>query len=281
MQKFIAAFDGLDFSQSTLEYAIEISRKNNAHLVGVFLEDFTLHSYSAADITRYEGASFDKHLEELNAKDEKERKGSIERFEEACQKAGINHSIHRDKNIALQDLLHESVYTDLLIVGAAETLTRYEEPLPTRFIRDLLGDVLCPVMLVPEKYKPFSSVCFLYDGDPSSVYAVRMFSYIFSSDPFPDKEVLTVKGAKQSLHLPDNRLMKEFMKRHYPDAQYTLLKGDPEEEITAYLKKQKKNMLVVLGAYRRGRLFRTFRPSMADWLMHHLALPLFVAHNRS
>jgi hypothetical protein len=36
------------------------------------------------------------------------------------------------------------------------------------------------VLLVPEKYTPMQSVIFLYDGQPSSVYAVKMFCYDFS-----------------------------------------------------------------------------------------------------
>ena len=36
MKKIIAAFDGLKFSKSTRDYAIQIAKENNAHLVGVF-----------------------------------------------------------------------------------------------------------------------------------------------------------------------------------------------------------------------------------------------------
>lgn len=281
MQKFVAAFDGLNFCESTMSYALFLSEQCHAHLFGVFLEDFTRHSYSAADITRYEGASFDDHLQELNQKDKEEREESIEKFEEACRTAGVNHSIHRDRNIALQELLHESVYADLLIINSLETLTRYEEPVPTRFIRDLLNDVQCPVVLTPPKYRPFQKVCFLYDGGPSSVHAVRMFNYLFAPLKDWEIEVVTVKGTGESLHLPDNRMMKEFMKRHHPKAEYTVLKGYPEDEVINYLQKQKEEVLVVLGAYRRSRLSRLFKPSMADYLMQHLKLPLFIAHNKT
>jgi len=44
MKKFIAAFDGLKFCESTSEYAISLAKQTRAHLVGVFLDDFTHHS---------------------------------------------------------------------------------------------------------------------------------------------------------------------------------------------------------------------------------------------
>ena len=281
MKKFIAAFDGLSFSESTKDYAIFLSKQASAHLVGVFLDDFTRRSYSVADIVKYEGEEFDKRMSTLDEHDKEVRDESIDKFESACREEGINYSVHRNRNIALHELLHESIYADLLIINSKETITRYEEQPPTRFIRELLSEVQCPVLLVPDNYRDYEKVILLYDGEPSSVHAVRSFSYLFESLKGLDTEVVTVKSMEDSLHLPDNRLMKEFMKRHYPNAQYVILKGRFEEEILQYLHREKKNVIVVLGAYRRNKVSRLFRPSMADHLMQHLKMPLFVAHNKS
>jgi len=88
-----------------------------------------------------------------------------------------------------------------------------------------------------------------------------------------------VNDTDSSLHLADNRLMKEFMKRHYPAALYRVFKGNPETEILRYLGSQDDNILIVLGAYHRGMVSRWFKSSMADVLMKNLNAPLFIAHN--
>jgi len=281
MKKFIAAFDGLRFSQSTLDYATFLAKHAKAHLVGVFLEDFTRHSYSTVDITQYAGEDFDRHVQELNEKDREERDESIHKFEQACQNMSLNYSVHRDRNIAIQELLHESIYADLIIIDEDETLTRHEEPVPTRFVRELLNDVQCPVVIVPKAYKPVEKIVLLYDGEPSSVYAVRTFSYLFDAIKHFETQVITVKPKEADMHLPDNRLMKEFIKRHYPKAEYVVLKGSAEDEIIRYLHRDKKDPLIALGAYRRSKLSRLFKPSMADYLLQHLKMPLFIAHNKS
>jgi nucleotide-binding universal stress UspA family protein len=281
MKKFIVAFDGLHFSKSAMKYAIHISKQCNAHLVGIFLEDFTRHSYGVQELVSYEGQHLDKHIADLNDGDEETRTESIKIFEEACQDRGLTFSIHRDRNIAIQDLLHESVYADLLIIGANETLTRFAEAVPSRFIKDLLSDVQCPVLLTPFNYKIADKVILLYDGSPSSVYAARMFSYLFESARERDTEILTVKPKEDSLNLPDNKLIKEFIKRHYPSARYVVLKGLPEEEILKQLKQEKENPIVVAGAYRRSRFSRFLRPSMADYLLSESRFPVFLAHNKS
>ena len=70
------------------------------------------------------------------------------------------------------------------------------------------------------------------------------------------------------------------MKRHFPQAYYTVLNGYADVEITENLKAQENNVLVVLGAYERSRVSRWFRESMADILMADTDAPLFIAHNK-
>lgn len=107
-----------------------------------------------------------------------------------------------------------------------------------------------------------------------------MFSYLLPQLKHLGTEVISVKNLDDTMHLPNNKLMKEFMKRHYPKAKFIIMKGWAEEEIIAYLKLQEENTLIVLGAYRRGAVSRWFRESMADILMRNLKLPLFIAHNK-
>ena len=279
MKKIIAALDGLKFSDSTTAYAISIAKHGNAHLVGVFLDDVTYHSYKLYELIKENGTSLPM-LNKLEEKDKKTRITSVKKFETACKGGAINYSVHHDRSIASQELLHESIYADLLIVDSKETLTHFEEEIPTLFIRDLLTDVQCPVLLTPKKYVPIEKIVLLYDGEPSSVHAIKMFNYLLPELMHLPTEVISVKSIKKDLHLPDNKLMKEFMKRHYPNATFTMLKGLPEIEIIHHLNGEKQNILVVLGAYRRGMVSRWFRESMADLLMKELKVPLFIAHNK-
>ena len=281
MRKIIAVFDGLKFSADAASYAIAIAKQSGADLIGISLEDFTYLSFKFYDIVDEGKGVSDAKMKRLTEKDKKTRKMSVIKFGALCEEAGINYSIHHDTSVAIQELLHESIYADMIIIESAETLTKYAEDLPTRFIRDLLTDVECPVLLVPNEYKPIQKISLLYDGEPTSVYAIKMLSYILESFKDLPIEVITVKNPKQILNVPDNRIMREFMKSHFSEVVYTVLKGLPEEEITKHLKKNKLNSLVVLGAYRRSRVSRWFRESMADVLMKQLKLPLFVAHNKA
>lgn len=280
MNKILVAFDGLKYSRSASEYAIDLAAQMKAHLVGVFLDDFSYHSYKIYEVVHDEGGVSEEKMERFEDEDRKARDHAVELFEIACREAGINHSIHHDRNIAIQEILHESIYADLIVVDGKETLTHYEENKPTRFIRDLLIHSESPVLVTPSDYRQIKKIVLLYDGEPCSVYAIKMFSYMFPEMKKLDIEVVSVKQGLQTMHLPDGRLMKEFMKRHFPEASYTILKGLPDIEIIKHLKHKNQDELIVLGAYRRSMVSRWFKPSMADFLMQDLHSPLFIAHNK-
>ncbi|MCW3113020.1 MAG: hypothetical protein JWR18_1416 [Segetibacter sp.] len=278
MKKFLAVFDGYKISKSTMAYAEELAATADAHLVGVFLDDFLYRTYSVGEIyKKYEKPQ--EVIKQLDENDKMKRDDAVLLFQKSCEKAKISFSIHRDKSIALQELKLESMFADLIIINEHEDFMQLKEKMPSRFMKDLLADVQCPVLVVPENYKPIEKIVLLYDGEPSSVYAVKMFSYLLNRFKEVPVEVFTVNNWKTDLHLPDNKLMREFIKRHFPNATYSVTKGDAEEQIIGYLNNHKENELVVLGAYRRSEISRWFKTSMADILIKELNTPLFIAHN--
>ncbi|NLR56839.1 universal stress protein [Chitinophaga polysaccharea] len=280
MKKIIVVLDGLRFRQNAVDYAIAITKSEKSHLVGIFLEDFSYRSYGLYELVDETGAVTDKRIATLSEHDKNLRDSAVARFEESCQRAGLNYSVHRNTNIAIEELLHESIYADLLVIDSHESFTRSQEEAPSRFIRHLLADAACPVLMVPNSYQPIGKIVFLFDSTPASVQAVRMFDYLLPGMKHLPAEVIAVKSAHEDFHLPDGKLMKEFMKRHFPDAHYNVLKGIPEDEIVQQINEMRGNVLIVLGAYTRSGLSRWLNPSMADTLVEGTSAPLFIAHSK-
>lgn len=280
MKKFIAVFDGFKMSESTLEYSIQLSKSANAHLVGVFIENFLYHTYNIYEVL--ETSKKAKELiKELNEEDKKMRDAAAMKFQKACENAKLNFSIHRDKGLALQELLHESIFADLIIINENDDFKRKPEESPTSFMKEFLRDVQCPVLVVPNIVRPIDKVVLLYDGNPSSVYAIKSFSYIFDNVLNIPIEVFTVRDQfMEKERLPNNKLMREFIKRHFSSVTYSVKNGIVTEEIIGHFQNFGENVLVVLGAYRRSDFSRKFKTSMADILMRELGTLLFIAHNK-
>lgn len=279
MKKISAAFDGLKFSTSTLEYAINFAAHSKALLSGVFLDDFTYHGYKLFDMIGSEGVSEQK-MKQLMDGDKATRQKAADSFQYACIKEHINYVMHHDESFAVQELLKESIYSDLLLLNREETFTHFPQDRPSQFVKDLLADVQCPVLLVPKEYKEIKKIVLLYDGKPSSVFAIKMFDYMFPWLRSLETEVVSVVDPTVYAGLQDNELIQEFINCHFPEAKYTLLHGNAEEKIVEYLHKEEQSTLAVLGAYRRSSVSMWFKTSMADILMKKLDIPLFVAHNK-
>jgi len=159
MQKIIAAFDGFKFSQSNLNYAIALAAKANAHLTNVFLDDKTYTRYAIYDLVFEDGVS-QKKMSKLVQQDARIRNEAASKVVEVCSQIGVSFNIHHDENVALDELLHETIFADLLIINNKESFTHHEEKYPSRFLQDLLSNTQTPVFLTPDSYKPIEKIVY-------------------------------------------------------------------------------------------------------------------------
>lgn len=279
MNKIIAAFDGLKFATSTKQYAMAIASTTQSHLTGVFLDDQTYTSYKIYDMVIEDGVS-EHRLRKFKEQDNERRRNASIEFESDCISHKIEYNIHHDRDVALPELLHETLFSDLLVINSGESFTHHEEQFPTRFIRDVLSNTQCSVLLTPEIYSEINKIVFLYDGKPASIYTLKMANLLMPNFKSLPLELICVKPLEDNLHLPDNKLIKELLKRHYNNIEFTILKGIPEVEIINHLNKDKNNFMLILGAYRRTMLSRWFKSSMADAIIKSFNAPLFISHNK-
>ena len=105
MKKIIAAIDGLKFSESTTNYAIQLAKKSNAHLVGVFLDDYSYHSYKIYELVHGDEGVTEERVEAFENADKMSRNIAATNFKSACEEESINYSIHHDRNIAIHELI--------------------------------------------------------------------------------------------------------------------------------------------------------------------------------
>jgi len=85
MKKFLVVFDGFKMSQSTMDYAIWLAKGSNAHLVGIFLDEFIYRSYSVYNVfTTADDPA--KVMKKLDEKDKAKRDEAVLQFKNACRK---------------------------------------------------------------------------------------------------------------------------------------------------------------------------------------------------
>lgn len=276
MKNFIAVFDGYKMSESTLAYAIWLSKDSGALLTGVFLDAFFYHNYNLERVLRNE-SNPDELIDVLEKTDRKQRDLAVAYFEKACNEAGIPYAIHRDENMPLQELKYESMFADLIIINEHETFSRSSAFTFHDFIDELLTNTHCPVMVVPDVFSPISQVICLYDGSPSSIFAIKMFGYLFG--PLKDLPVtiLTVNEEDaEVLYLPQNLQIMGLTDRIFSTITYQVLKGAVKEQILSNIE-ESTNKLLLLGAYQLNSITKLFAHGLVDQLMTLRDMPLFIA----
>jgi nucleotide-binding universal stress UspA family protein len=275
-KKILAAFDGTKYSEGASKYAIEIAKATNSYLVGVFVQDMRYLNFTYAyawdqpfvDLTSIEESQKEEH---------KKVDMNIKLFSRACEEKGVKYRVHLDKGVPVQELLNESAFADMIIIDEHTSFFSLGSSTPSPFMRDFLADSHCPVLIVPHRYSFFDKAILCYDGSPSSVHAIKMFSYLF---PGLDdlKAVVVSVNEKSSNHLKEGYNIKDLIHAHFPRTEYHVLNGHAEEELVKYLKQHGENAIVVMGAYGRNALSRMFHQSVSNKVIQQVNLPVFITH---
>ena len=279
MKKIIAAFDGLRFSESTLHYALSLSKAGGAKLVGLFLEDPYIHGYGLKDLMRNTKGSLSKERRRLDKLDAKTRAQAIKRFQDACNKAGVEPLIRREHRLAMAELVDETRYADLLVISSHEALKPHRQKEPVEFIHALLPESRCPVLIVPATPAPIRKSMILYDGREPSLQALKPYSNLLGESLKGEAELVTVYPGRKSARLTGGALLKEYLKLHFENFRLVSLEGNAGPVLEKYLSGEGAGTLIVMGAYQRNRISRWLKPSLADRLMRKLEVPLFISHS--
>lgn len=277
MEKILLALDPQNMNMSAIDFACYISRLTHSRLTGVFLEDVLSGNRPISQTMQ--GSPYPNSISMTKPAEEEKTSvtaDSIRHFKLSCDCRGVATLVHRDRGVPSAEISEESRFADLIIVDADTSFTRSNEPPPGRFVKDVLVDSECPVIIAPYSFYGLDDIYFFYNGTRSSVFAIKQFTYLFPE--LKEKKVTVVSASKNGEEtLAEQFKMKEWMKNHYTDVEYVLLNGDPSDELFGYLI-EKKNGIVVMGAYGRGMLSRFFKPSHARLIVKSINLPIFISH---
>ncbi len=276
MKKILVAQNGIKYSSAAVEYAVNIAKVQDAMLVGLFIHDLSYANLSYGVMWDMPYVDFNM-LSEINKDDDEKIKLNISLFKTACEKAGVHHKVHLEQGVPLQELIKESSFADLILIDVHTGFFSFKQETPSPFLKDVLSDAHCPVLIVPDNHNILDKVIFSYDGSASSSFALKMFSYIFPN--YADHETVIVTVNKGSTnHLEANKNIKELVSTRFNNPKYEVLNGEPEVEILNYLKNNGSNSVVVLGSYGRSAISRMFNESLSNKLLREIQLPLFITH---
>ena len=262
MEKILLAMDAMNLNTNVIDFACYIAKLTHSRLTGIFLEG--LMEERPVTITTQEGTA----TVEMN----------IHRFKEACLCRETLSLIHRDRGVPLLEIIAESRFTDLIIIDPETAFNRRDAVNAGRFVKDVLRSAECPILIAPYSSSDMDEIIFAYDGSASSVFAIRQFAHLFPDLRSTPVTILSIKDDEGSA-IEEQFKMKEWLRAHFDTLHFDVRQGGgASDQLFAYLI-EKKNAIVVMGAYGRKDISNFFRPSHADLLVKTVDLPLFITHS--
>jgi nucleotide-binding universal stress UspA family protein len=277
MKKILAVIDAVNYKEEQLDAIEYMSGMLNGNLTIVMLEDTnSITPLMAPDFATGVPGRYYEIV--IKASEEKGRivKDNTAALRNTCTERGLSCVIHSDKGSAEEEIILESRFADLILVGKDLSFPFLFDTEPTGFVKNVLAGAQCPVMVIPKDISTVEGVIFTYNGTFSSMYAIKAFAAIFPEIIAKDATVLYVceKGHDT---IPHEKLLREYLDSYNRNITYEILSGKAASAIQAYLE-QKPGHIATFGAYGGSRLSRFFNSSSAENILRMMKGPLFITH---
>ncbi|MCR8557800.1 universal stress protein [Mucilaginibacter sp. BJC16-A38] len=277
MKKLMIAIEAEKPDQQSIAFGCYLARLSRSGLTGIFLEN--LPAELTPGVKFAYGSVFvetidNRDLPETEFKNRASTE-SIRTFKTVCEAQGIACRVHRDQGIPAEELIAESRYADIIITGP---MVFASSPLdkPAGLVKELLTKAECPVIVASYQSKPIDKILFAYDGNASSVFAIKQFTYLFPE--LKDAEITVLQADKDAAFSEGQKeKLYEYLKEHYSRINFKDLHGKPEDELFDYTLRQI-NACLVMGAFGRNWLSSLFKASTAEMVIKINNLPVFIAH---
>lgn len=278
MLKILLAIDAVDPDISAIDFACYIAKLTDSKLTGVFLENVL--SRLPINTLQYPKNIANNKVEIENPAIEKKIyfEKNIQFFKDACEKRNALCNIHRDRGVPVKEMIQESRFADLIILNAETSFLAKYEGAPTRFVRDVLEQSECPVIIAPHDFDGVDEIIFTYDGSSSSVFAIKQFTALFPGFRNIKINLLEVNKPDDDT-VKEKHLLNEWLKLHYDNIVINVQHGIVKYQLVDYLIKQQK-AFIVMGAYGRGLISNALNQSNAELIIKTLNIPIFITHHK-
>jgi hypothetical protein len=275
MEKIVVALNAEQFNLTTIDFACYLAKLTGSRLTALLLEDVDGEAAPmpmpelAVPVGTAVISSSPAHKEFVEKK--------IAELRAACSNRGVACSFKWTRGNPENEVTDESRFADLLVIDPALSFEEQLEGTPTRLAKKILSKSECPIVIAPYTFDAIDEVVFAYDGGRSSVFALKMFSYLFPELSEKKLTVLSIVDAENDFVLQKEKI-RELVQMHYSNTGYQILQGKASDELFGYLV-GKKNIIVIMGAFGRTMLSGLFHNSTAELVIKVTNLPVFIAHH--
>jgi nucleotide-binding universal stress UspA family protein len=279
IRRILIPLDPSPYSESAVHLGCTIAKIYNAEITGLVILDLPGIEDSIGPIP-IGGIHLAEKLE--NEKKEEARlriKELIEKFKAKCVAEGVNYREAQRQGSPSAQILNESIYYDLLIIGLKTYFHFETSERNGRSLDELLKESITPIYGVPanlhlmEKPGRKLRVLIAFDGSPLAARAMQRFSLMIN----PDLYDITVLNSSENKEEGTEKLSRaeEYLNAHNitnihkvwtTDDIIDVVEKDYYDEMDGF----------VVGAHSKEGIFDFLVGSLTKYLVKNAKKPVFI-----
>ncbi|MBV8255577.1 MAG: hypothetical protein JO154_23485 [Chitinophaga sp.] len=277
MKRFIAVINPLNFTENGIGAFKYFANAGNSQLSVIALDNQEREALSLYEMVPELYAYTDERvLAEIRASRDFEMNSKMTQLHHLCNEGEVKVDVRRVGNFPDQEIILESRFSDLLLVGSKTSFAMMGDTNPPIFVEEILVKAECPVLIIPDTLFSVKEIIFSYNGTVSSMFAIKAFTQLFPS--FCELPVRVVYVGERNIEtIPWEHQLKTYLELHYSRVDFQMLRGDPSMEFMKLLM-NKNDCLITFGAYGRSRMSRLFHHSDAENILKCTNVPVFITH---
>ncbi|OMP76178.1 hypothetical protein [[Flexibacter] sp. ATCC 35208] len=277
MKKTIAVIDAVNYKEEQLIAITNILNMVENDLTILMIEDTAnINSLlTTGGIEAFAGKYYD-----VLYKSEKEKQQLIQdnttKLKKTCEEKNIPCTIKNIMGIAADSVILESRFADLLIIGRELSFPVIYDGNPTVFVKNILTQAQCPIIVLPDIPPSVIGVACCYNGTYSSMYAIRAFAAIFPHLIEKNCEIV-YEYEHNNQKIPYESQLQEYLKSYKAHSRQIILSGAVGHTLQSYLH-SRPELISTFGAYGRNGISRFFNHSSAENIIRKLNGAIFITH---
>lgn len=268
MKKILVAFEASAYPSHLSAFAIKLATQTGALLHPVFVNKTNIYPVVGQPLSAdYSFSAVPLIVDDTMLEDNTELIRSNARlFENECREAGVPCTIDGDTALFVENLIDHSAFADLIIADAAEI-----------FLQEFFPNTHCPVFLIPEKARMPQRAVLCYDESFSSIYALKMYSYLFPEWSGLPSALISINPKGDNGNKYDDYLS-DWLPQHFTSLQRITEQGNLQTELTGLIGKENPYAVVVMGAFGGNAISRLFHKSLANVVLEETIASVFIIH---
>ena len=272
MKKILFVGTGEDYPKGTFAFLESLRQEELVCVTGLFFCPLDYNLMASASHVPTTAPYMQVRAREISIVDRNK-----ELFVQECLSRHIRHHLHENTERWDKDVFAKaSRFSDLVLLSGQLFCEDGGSDQPNMFLQEALHASECPVIVVPEEYKPIQHLVIAYDGSKDNLFAIKQFCYLFPQYLDLPTEIVFVKD-EATEDIPDIEELKHFSRLHFNSMGFAKLHFKAAHYFASWIG-EKQSVMLITGSFGRSPFSYIAKKSFAGQVIREHGMPVFIAH---